>query len=123
MRVAGIPVGIPESAFLARLDALATELAWGRNLYDLKQIGICEIHNGLDPNLGLVGTELNTGRSHYHSFQFKLEKRLSHGLSFLTAYTFSKVINRGSQFRNPDFYLADPAPAGFDTPQRLTFSY
>jgi hypothetical protein len=31
--------------------------------------------------------------------------------------------NRGSQWRNPDFYLADPAPAGWDTPQRLTFSY
>ena len=78
---------------------------------------------GLDPNLGIVGTELNTGRSHYHSLQLKLEKRISNGLTFLTAYTYSKVINRGSQFRNPDFYMADPAPSGFDTPQRLTFSY
>jgi hypothetical protein len=77
----------------------------------------------VDPNLALVGTELNTGRSHYNSLQAKLEKRTSFGLSFLTAYTYSKVLNRGLQFRNPDAYLADPGPSGFDTPQRLTFSY
>ncbi len=77
----------------------------------------------VDPNLGVVGTGLNTARSQYHSLQLKLQKRLSHGLTFLTSYTVSKVLNRGSQSINPDFYLADKAPSGFDTPQRLVFSY
>jgi hypothetical protein len=77
----------------------------------------------VDPHLSTVGTELNTGRSQYHSLQVKVEKRLSHGLTFLTSYTLSKVLNRGSQFVNPDFYMANKAAAGFDTPQRLTVSY
>jgi hypothetical protein len=77
----------------------------------------------VDPNLATVGTELNTGRSHYNSLQVKIEKRLSHGLTFLTSYTWSKVLDRGSQFNNPADYLASQQPAGFDTPQRLTVSY
>jgi hypothetical protein len=35
----------------------------------------------------------NRGNSTYHSLQLKVEKRYSHGLSFLSAFTFSKAIN------------------------------
>ncbi len=43
-----------------------------------------------------LGTSLFTtsdGASAYHSLQFKLTKRLSYGLSFLTAYTWAKSID------------------------------
>jgi hypothetical protein len=66
---------------------------------------------------------LNGGRTHYHALQIKLEKRLSKGLSVLTSYTYSHTLTRGSSFNDPNNYLADNAPAGFDTPQRLTVSY
>lgn len=35
----------------------------------------------------------NTGHSTYHSFQSKLEKRFSRGLTFTAAYTFSRLID------------------------------
>ncbi len=35
----------------------------------------------------------NTGRTIYHSLQSKLNKRLSHGLSVITAYTFSRIMD------------------------------
>ncbi len=35
----------------------------------------------------------NVGHSTYHSFQSRIEKRLSHGLTFTLAYTFSKLID------------------------------
>ena len=36
---------------------------------------------------------VNRGNSTYHAFQLKAEKKTSHGLYFLSAYTFSKSIN------------------------------
>jgi TonB dependent receptor len=36
---------------------------------------------------------LNQGSSTYHAFQLKAEKRTSHGLYFLSAFTFGKAIN------------------------------
>lgn len=36
-----------------------------------------------------------SANANYHSFQTKVEKRLSHGLSFLTSYIWSKAINDG----------------------------
>ena len=41
---------------------------------------------------GIVGDNENAGNSTYHSFQFKAEKRFSHGASLLTSYTNSKLI-------------------------------
>lgn len=35
----------------------------------------------------------NTGHSTYHSFQCRLDKRFSHGLTFTAAYTFSRLID------------------------------
>jgi hypothetical protein len=52
------------------------------------------------PNLTLsVGA--SSGASTYHSFQGKIQKRLSHGFYFLTSYTLSKNISDGdSNFSN-----------------------
>lgn len=77
----------------------------------------------LDPNMSEDTTRGNFGRTHYDALQVKLEKRFSHGLSFLTSYTYSHTLSRGGSFNDPEHFLADQAPAGFDTPQRITFSY
>jgi hypothetical protein len=77
----------------------------------------------LDPNMSENTTRGNFGRTHYDALQVKLEKRFSRGLSFLISYTYSHTLSRGSFFNDPEHFLADQAPAGFDTPQRITFSY
>ncbi len=41
----------------------------------------------------LTGYNENAGNSTYHSFQFKAERRLSHGVWFLGSYTNSKMIS------------------------------
>jgi len=47
----------------------------------------------------------NTGRAIYHAFQFKTEKRFSHGLSALLSYSFSKLIdNYTTSIVNPRHY-------------------
>jgi hypothetical protein len=40
----------------------------------------------------------NVGNSSYHAVQAKLEKRLSHGLTFTFAYTFSKLLDDASSY-------------------------
>ncbi|HVO62571.1 MAG TPA: TonB-dependent receptor [Terriglobales bacterium] len=45
------------------------------------------------PQFGPFTGITNRGNSTYHAFQLKAEKRTSHGLYFLSAYTFSKSIN------------------------------
>ncbi len=40
----------------------------------------------------------NVGNSSYHAVQAKLEKRLSHGLTFSFAYTFSKLLDDASSY-------------------------
>jgi len=77
----------------------------------------------LDPNLSGVGWSQHGGRTHYHALQIKLEKRLSKGFSVLTSYTYSHTLCRGCNYNDPNNFLADQDPTGFDTPQRLTVSY
>jgi Carboxypeptidase regulatory-like domain len=45
------------------------------------------------PEFGSFTSIQNRGNSTYHSFQLKAQKRFSSGLSFLSAYTWSKAIN------------------------------
>jgi hypothetical protein len=48
----------------------------------------------------LTGLNENAGNSTYHAFQFKAEKRFSHGLWALASYTVSKTLT-SSDFVNP----------------------
>jgi hypothetical protein len=48
------------------------------------------------PNYGSITFRTNGARSNYHAGTIKLEKRLSRGLSFLTFYTYSKMIDSSS---------------------------
>ena len=45
------------------------------------------------PQFASFTSIVNRGNSTYHAFQLKAEKRTSHGLYFLSAFTFSKSIN------------------------------
>jgi hypothetical protein len=70
--------------------------------------------------------------STYHSLTAKLEKRFSNGLSFLTAYTFSKSIDEqsnaslgfvgGGGFRDPRYPSEEKALSDFNVPQRVVLS-
>ena len=56
----------------------------------------CDPIPGQPPGTCQFGTFtsiLNRGNSTYHAFQLKAEKKTSHGLYFLSAFTFSKSIN------------------------------
>jgi hypothetical protein len=68
--------------------------------------------------LGLTQAALPYGRSHYDSLQVQLGKRMSHGLYFGAAYTFSKFMEATSYLR-----ANDPKPARVisdaDRPQLL----
>lgn len=48
------------------------------------------------PNFGSILFRTNGARSNYHAGTVKLDKRLSRGLSFLTFYTYSKLIDSSS---------------------------
>lgn len=45
------------------------------------------------PQYGTFASLQNRGNSTYHAFQLKAEKRTSHGLYFLSSFTYSKAIN------------------------------
>jgi Carboxypeptidase regulatory-like domain/TonB dependent receptor len=70
--------------------------------------------------------------STYHALTAKVEKRFSNGLSFLTAYTFSKTIDEqsnaslgfvgGGGFRDPRYPSEEKGLADFNVPQRFVLS-
>jgi len=63
------------------------------------------------PLLGGFTSIQNSGSSNYNSLQVKAEKHLSHGLYFLSAFTFSKAIND-----LPEICCAAPFPQNsYDT--------
>ena len=65
----------------------------------------------------------NCDNSNYNSLQVKAQKRLSHGLDFLLAYTWSKALTNGEGGYNfSDNYnvRADHGPAIFDRTHALT---
>ena len=79
-----------------------------------------------------VTGDKSVGNSTYHALQAKLERRLASGLTFLTAYTWSKAISGPSDIGGQvggGFYIgspqdifnlrADRAVSGFDVTQRF----
>ena len=104
----------PYPGFAAMWGARGT-LAQALRMYpQYTDVGMSGSANtGLAPN----------GLSSYHSFQFKTEKRMDHGLFFTVAYTFSKLLSETAG--GMDFYnrrLEKSYESG-DQPHILTFSY
>jgi hypothetical protein len=85
---------------------------------------------------GFAGDEPPIANSIYHAFQFRAEKRFSHGLEFLATYTFSKSIDDASltstnsdylgsfaSLQNPNNPGGERSLSSFDIPQVLQLSY
>ncbi len=71
----------------------------------------------------------NRGNSTYHAFQLKAEKKASHGLYFLSAFTFSKSINDQPEIccnspypQNSYDLAAEKGPSDFDNRERWVTS-
>jgi hypothetical protein len=87
-----------------------------------------------------TGLIAGIANSSYNALEASLRKRFSHGLSFLTSYTYSKAIDDVSSFnisgsgsiqvagendlaQNPNNLAAERGPSLFDARHRLVFSY
>jgi len=79
------------------------------------------------PNIPTVDQRNGDGTSHYNALQASLQKRFSHGLTFLASYTWSKTLENADNIVYPyndalNYGLAN----GFklvDIPQNFVFSY
>ncbi|HVW84555.1 MAG TPA: TonB-dependent receptor [Bryobacteraceae bacterium] len=85
---------------------------------------------------GVSGSTPNIGNSIYHAVQFKYDKRFSNGLSFLTYYTISKLIDDSSfsagnvawlggttSVQNYKNLRLERSVSAMDVPQRLVMSF
>ena len=64
-----------------------------QSTYDPTLAPYCDPTATLQCQYGTFTSITNRGNSTYHAFQIKAEKRASHGLYFLSAFTFGKAIN------------------------------
>jgi hypothetical protein len=91
---------------------------------------------------GSIYNDQSTGVSNYNALQATFDKRMSHGLSFYAAYTWSHAMDDGSGFENSTFggggfgaygntRLTDPfnqtlrdyGPSEYDATHRLVMTY
>jgi len=78
------------------------------------------------PVFSSIFAQDTVANSSYNSLQASLEQRLSHGLQFEVAYTFSKSIDTASSFENilkPICDRCNRALSLFDSRHRFVFSY
>ena len=78
--------------------------------------------------------DISAGKAWYHALQVSLDKKASHGLSYLFSYTWSKTLDigadewfgtgtNGTSVQNAYNLSADKGLAGFDVPHNLTGSW
>lgn len=87
---------------------------------------------------GLIHTNGTMAHSSYHALQFKFRKQFSSGLQFLTAYTWSKLIddissilfpintgisNTNTGYTNNNRRILDKSISGLDQPHTLTMNF
>ena len=60
------------------------------------------------PNFGPIGMMDSGYNSNFNSLQLGLEKKMSHGLSFIADYTWSKALNDFSESLNESYYQTNP---------------
>jgi hypothetical protein len=71
---------------------------------------------------GVTVLSPTVGNSTYHSFQFKVEKRFSRGISILAAYTDAKIMDDFGSPQNNNNLRAERGISTLDRPQRLVIS-
>jgi len=83
---------------------------------------------------GNSGMQHTSGTSNYNSLQITADKRVTHGLQFLTSYTYAHSLDTGSSFEDVAFQSAgsfdpygnrarDYGSSAFDARHRLTFVF
>jgi hypothetical protein len=74
---------------------------------------------------GISNPWLDVGNSTYHALQLSLNQRLSHGLTFMVNYTWSKELDDIAGVRDPDKNFLEKGPGTIDRPQvaSATFVY
>jgi outer membrane receptor protein involved in Fe transport len=90
----------------------------------------------LNPNFGPMTVRTNGGDSIYHAGQFTVDRKFSHGLLLRGAYTYSKLIDDGSEVftitngglgssfaQNPFSQAGDRGLSAYDRRQRLVVTY
>jgi hypothetical protein len=70
---------------------------------------------------GVTAQQNNEGNSYFHLVDFRLEKRFSHGLQFLTSYGFSRQMERTSRL-NPQDVQLEKRIGNEDRPHRFVAS-
>lgn len=79
------------------------------------------------PNFAQVTDQSSRGNSSYHAFQASVNKRLTHGLTILANYTWSKLLDDassdGSTPNNPFDFRQNRGRSDFDIPHRFVVSY
>lgn len=93
-------------------------------------VGTVQSRRPIQPWANIVITE-STGNSNYHAGLLKFEKRMNSGLSFLSSYAWSKMIDDGPDdsagtvngAQNELNRRAERGLSAFDTRHRLSLSY
>jgi hypothetical protein len=88
-------------------------------------------YNPQTTGLATVAQQSTDANSNYNSLQVAFNKRLTNGLSFLAAYTYSRFFDQNSTADNQDGFIppgVSPfggmyAPSDNDAPQRFVLSY
>jgi hypothetical protein len=75
------------------------------------------------PRFGNISYNTQDASSTYHALQAKVERRLTSGFWFLTAYTFSKSLTRAANSSVGGNYGWEKALTGFDVPHNFDFAF
>jgi hypothetical protein len=111
----------------------------GEHLFETQQYNP-RVNGGarVNPALGSIAVRDNAGDSIYHGGQLQVDRRFSHGLLLRLAYTYSKLLDDGSDVfgplggntvarndfaQNPLCQKCDRGPAIFDVRHRIVASY
>jgi hypothetical protein len=77
----------------------------------------------VNPNLGEINELISPAQNYYNSFFVQLQRRMSHGLSLQTSYTFAKsMMLDGMDFNNQFDFSNTHAPSLLDQRHRLTLA-
>ncbi|HUA85819.1 MAG TPA: TonB-dependent receptor [Bryobacteraceae bacterium] len=78
-------------------------------------------------NFAGLTVDSSAATSNYNALQIELEKKVSHGLTLLTGYTYSKSLDTDSSWNaavvDPFNFHAEAGPSTFDTRNRFILSY